>query len=716
MFRTRQAPSPTGFLHFGTARTLLFTHYISRVNNGVWYLRLDDTDRNRLQKDAVGSLLESMKQLGLIPDEGLSPNKEGQKDDFYGVYTKGEYGPYLQSLRLDKYHKYAQELINKEFCYWSYVTPEIKEELSSMKLILKKPIDYKQANIQIISNSPVTEKTAIMSNTAHQKMYQSIQEGLSDPQKPDLKFHIQQDRIVELDDVLLGKSKFDLNLEEDFTVIKSDGYPTYHLAHAVDDYLMKTTLNIRAQEWISSFPKHFMLFEKLGFGVPQYMHVPTILGETGNKKMSKRDGNVNMEDWLNKGYLPEAIINYLSFLGWNPGTEKELYLSEEDFEIDPSITLEENRSQRLKKLLNNIQNDFSIEKMQKSPARFSIDKLNWYNKEYMKYLTPYEFSYWSQKIKNSTKIEGDVRVGDYVYVVDTKEQAIIGGFNNTETHKSGVDGVFYPIGGGREAGQTSIQSLLREIKEESDDTIRIKEEELYFIERLYIPWTHPEQSYSGKEMNVYFVERSKTNTKSFINYEDNHEFKNNWADLAEVLSHNKYLSFSIYNEFCIKNNISQCKMNEAIKLNLTAYLLDIPRVTTLIDENIDSSVVNQYIIPNKELIKWKKISVEESIRNLSVLYKYIESILIKYNSTKLELYNNSNSSRGRKLFAELTEIFEKEIKSYLSSNNLDTGSYLWPLRVTLSGKEKSPSPFELLAILPNQEILKRILNVINRKN
>jgi glutamyl/glutaminyl-tRNA synthetase len=163
------------------------------------------------------------------------------------------------------------------------------------------------------------------------KLYMRVEEALKDGEKPVLRYKIQRNETLECVDELLGKTKFDLSLEEDFVILKSDGFPTYHLAHIVDDYLMKTSLVIRAQEWFASLPKHIIMFTEFWGQAPQYLHLPFILGETGNKKMSKRDGNVNMKDYLNKGYLPEALVNYLAFLGWNPGTEKELYLEKGDF-------------------------------------------------------------------------------------------------------------------------------------------------------------------------------------------------------------------------------------------------------------------------------------------------------------------------------------------------------------------------------------------------
>ena len=351
MFRTRQAPSPTGYLHIGTARTVLFTKLFAMINDGKWYLRLEDTDRNRLQSEAVKTLLNALGQIGLQADEGISlrslekkivilskqeveaglvhsepstrqakdplaienktTNESNQPDDFYGIYQQGEFGPYIQSQRLTIYQYHAQNLIDQNIAYWSYLTPEDKQELQEIKQITKRPINYSRV---------------CKDKFSEQDLKQKVTEALQDERKPVLMYRLQRDERVICKDELLGSSEFDLNLEEDFGILKSDGYPTYHLAHLIDDHLMETTMVIRSQEWFPSFPKHQTMFLDYWKVAPQYCHLPFILGENGNKKMSKRDGNVNMQDYLDKGYLPEAIINYLAFLGWNPGTEKEMYL------------------------------------------------------------------------------------------------------------------------------------------------------------------------------------------------------------------------------------------------------------------------------------------------------------------------------------------------------------------------------------------------------
>jgi glutamyl-tRNA synthetase len=389
MFRTRQAPSPTGYLHFGTARTMLFTQLLANKNQGIWFLRLEDTDRARLNADSVGSLLASMQSLGLVPDEGVNNRGLGIIDDYYKVYQAGDFGPYIQSERLAFYHKYAQELIDKKLAYWSFLKEEHKQELQEFKKITKKPINYLQANLQLLAQEPLTQ-ASVSNDQASPKLYQSVLEGLLDELKPDLRFAIQTNKKIVAIDQLLGSTEFNLALEEDFTIIKSDGYPTYHLAHAVDDYLMQTSLIIRTQEWFSSLPKHYELTKALIGKTFEYMHFPPIMAEVGNKKMSKRDGNVNVQTYLEEGYLPEAIVNYLYFLGYNPGLSKELYLETPDF----TLSLQD----RVKLLHQRLLVDFDIAKLTKSPARFGLSKLQWFNQNYLKMLSNQEF----RTLNNST--------------------------------------------------------------------------------------------------------------------------------------------------------------------------------------------------------------------------------------------------------------------------------------------------------------------------
>jgi glutamyl-tRNA synthetase len=542
MFRTRQAPSPTGYLHFGTARTMLFTHLLAKANKGQWYLRLEDTDRARLQPDAVGSLLSSMEKLGLIPDEGICvKNDVGiEKDDFYGISQKGNFGPYIQSQRLEYYHKYAKVLLDKKLAYWSFLSEEDKIELKNIKTLIKKPINYLQANLQKLSDKPLTESGCLATDKIETDLYSSdLEKMLKDHRKPDLRFKIQENKELKTTDQLLGTTVFNLNLEEDFTILKSDGYPTYHFAHAIDDKLMDTTLVIRSQEWLSSLPKHYCLTQALWGSVFDYLHVPFVLGEVGNKKMSKRDGNVNMQDYLEAGYLPEAIINYLVFLGWNPGIDQEMYLEKDDFYLTKI-----SKKERVEKLLDNLTLNFEINKMAKSPARFSIDKLKWFNQQYIKFLS----------------------------------------------------------------------------------------------------------------------------TKEFVCY---------------------------------------TKSNQVTNQDIIFALLDQERAI-LVGQDLDSDKIKNWEKPNIESLSFKNATNLQTVEALNLVWPIVIGVLEEFKTEKEWLYNNTNSPELLPKYIELYKKIEESFKQKLKEKEMQFGTYLFPLRVALSGQLQSPSPFEMMAIIPNEEIIRRI--------
>jgi len=315
-YKTRFAPSPTGYLHLGSARTTLFTVLFSKTNEGTWFIRIEDTDQNRLIPDAFVNLMSVLEDLGLVADEGVTLERRGEFDSFYSLYQDGDYGPYIQSQRKGIHQQHAQKLLDRGLAYWDFLSSEERSTLQELKQATKQPINYYKNNLEKCG-SQITSL--------------SVADALQDSRKPALRFRLQRDTKLVTNDLLMGSSEFDLNLEEDPIFLKSDGFPSYHLAHLVDDHLMQTTHVIRGQEWYPSLPLHTQMYIDYWGAALNYIHLPYILGEQGNKKMSKRDGNVNIQDYLDQGYLPEAIINYLAFLGWNPGTEKELYLDVTNF-------------------------------------------------------------------------------------------------------------------------------------------------------------------------------------------------------------------------------------------------------------------------------------------------------------------------------------------------------------------------------------------------
>jgi len=711
MFRTRQAPSPTGYLHFGTARTMLFTKLMAIANQGIWYLRIEDTDRNRLQEDAVTNMLTAMQNLSLLPDEGVtnSPIEPSQTaDEIYNVYQNGEFGPYIQSHRLKIYHEHAQKLIDKKLAYWSYFSEKEKEELVEIKKVTKKAINYYK-----ITTQKYSEKD----------MYASVENALSDPRKPALKYKLQRDQKVECFDELMGKTVFDLNLEEDFNILKSDGFPTYHLGHLVDDNLMQTSLVIRAQEWYPSLAKHVTMFADYWGEVPKYLHLPFIMGQTGTKKMSKRDGNVNMKDWLDKGYLPEAIINYLAFLGWNPGTEKELYLDQSDFDIynNPDLagkTFEEIKAFRMNKLMKNLAADFGIEKIQKAPARFNLDKLNWFNREYIKLMTLEEFQFRiDQHSFSRVYPEKIFRRGEYAYLVDFEKQLVYGNpLDPTNLEVShGKDGQFYPIGGGKDEGETPLQTLKREIFEESEGQLTINPEDALHLETLNIlspnQWEY-DGLWDGKCMNIWVCQTSQNQIDNKT-IKDGGTFEFKWVDLADIIETNSYITYPIWKQFCTKNNLALFKPTTKILTYYAAGILDKNRIVTLQEKSLESNCVLNWQKPETTLITWKKSTTQESLQNLSQILDYIEVLSQELQPVQTEFYNSLFTSLAEKNHEELSKLWEEKIKLWLKENNKDVGAYLWPLRCSLSGLERSPSPFELLAILPIEEVKNRISQILS---
>lgn len=315
--RVRFAPSPTGYMHLGAARSILFNIFLARKFDGNWTLRLEDTDRARLKPEAFQEFMNCLEILGLSPDEGVTYEKTSVQDEFYKLFQKGGFGSYIQSERLDIYEKHANFGIGKKIFYWSFLNKDEIQLLQENKNLTKKPINWFKESSKLVENES--------------QLYLSVEEIKQNKEKyPNacLRYKLQRDAVVKVPDILLGEMEFDLNLLEDPVFIKGDGYPTYHLAHLVDDQLMKTDIAVRTAEWVASSGLNYQSFldfwgaENIKF---VYLHAPFILGEQGNKKMSKRDGNVNMSNYIESGYLPEAMINYLAFLGWNPGTEKELY-------------------------------------------------------------------------------------------------------------------------------------------------------------------------------------------------------------------------------------------------------------------------------------------------------------------------------------------------------------------------------------------------------
>lgn len=332
--RVRFAPSPTGFLHIGSLRTVLFDYAIAKKYGGRLILRIEDTDQKREVAGAVENLIQILDWVGVKFDEG--------------PHAGGNYGPYIQTQRLDIYKKHAEELIEKDEAYPCFCTSERLEAVRNKLQAEKKAPRYDRHCRDL---SPEEAKKKIEAGERHVIRQKMPLEGKT---------------VVH--DELRGDIEFENKELEDHVLMKSDGIPTYQLASVVDDHLMEITHVLRGEEWLPSFPKNFLLYQSFGWTPPKFIHLPLTLNKGGGK-LSKRQGDVAVEDYKAKGYLPEAIINFCILQGWHPKVED----SAGNKEISEILTLGE------------IIEKFRIEDMGKSPAVFDIEKLDFYNGYYIRH-------------------------------------------------------------------------------------------------------------------------------------------------------------------------------------------------------------------------------------------------------------------------------------------------------------------------------------------
>lgn len=297
-------------------------------------MRIEDTDQKRFVEGAIESLLRALYWAGLVPDEGVA------FDDKQNIIQKGDCGgSFKQSERLEIYHKHVDELLENGHAYYCFCTEERLEEMRRFQELNKLPTGY-DGHCSAID--PAEAKKRVLAGEKHVIRMKMPKEGKT-----------------VFTDIVRGEVEFQNALIDDQVLIKADGFPTYHLAVVVDDHFMNITHIIRGEEWLSSVPKHIQLYKYFGWEVPLMAHIPLILNPD-KSKLSKRQGDVAVEDYIRKGYLKEAIINFIAFLGWNPGTEQELYSLED------------------------LVKDFDLAKVGKSGAIFNLQKLDWYNKEYLK--------------------------------------------------------------------------------------------------------------------------------------------------------------------------------------------------------------------------------------------------------------------------------------------------------------------------------------------
>lgn len=329
--RTRFAPSPTGYLHIGGLRTALYAWLFARHHGGAFLLRVEDTDRARYVEGAIEKLYDVLMRMDLVPDEGLIV-EHGQIGD------RGAYGPYLQSKRRERHLAYAYDLIARGHAYYCFCSPERLQALAEEQKAQKQPTMYDRC-CRDLSKQEAENRAAVGESHV-------------------IRLAVPLEGTFVFEDLIRGTIEIPWSQVDDAVLIKSDGYPTYHLASMCDDHDMEITHIIRGEEWLSSVPKHAFLFQAMGWETPAFVHLPLLLNPD-KTKLSKRQGDVAVEDYLAKGYLPEALLNFVGLLGFNPTGDRELFTKEELAEL------------------------FDVRKVNKSGAVFNAEKLDWLNGQYV---------------------------------------------------------------------------------------------------------------------------------------------------------------------------------------------------------------------------------------------------------------------------------------------------------------------------------------------
>ena len=347
--RVRFAPSPTGPLHIGGVRTALFNYLFAKKNNGVFYVRIEDTDQNRYVPGAEEYIFEALEWLGISPDETIGKNEK--------------FAPYRQSERKGMYRQYAMQLIESGDAYYAFDTAEALDAHRKSHEEAGKTFIYNHHNREKLDNSLTISAD-------------ELQRRLDSGDEYVIRFKTPVGETLELNDIIRGTITFDSNLLDDKVLFKSDGMPTYHLANIVDDHLMETSHVIRGEEWLPSLPLHVLLYRAFGWEAPEFAHLPLILKPVGNGKLSKRDGDkmgfpVFPLEWTDpvtgnlsagyreQGYFPEAVLNFLALLGWNDGTDQEIFSLEE------------------------LSQKFDLSRVHKAGAKFDPEKNKWFNHQYM---------------------------------------------------------------------------------------------------------------------------------------------------------------------------------------------------------------------------------------------------------------------------------------------------------------------------------------------
>lgn len=346
--RTRFPPSPTGFLHIGSLRTALYCYLIAKQTKDTFILRIEDTDRERTVPGALEDIVQTLYWAGIPPDEGVI-----MKDGMIG--QTGPHGPYIQSERLAIYKKHAEMLLEKGFAYYAFDTKDDLEAMRQRESEAGNPAPKYDASVRMRMKNSLTLPA------------DEVQKRLKDGEPYAVRMQIPEGNVVRFDDDIRGMVEFKGLEIDDQILMKSDGFPTYHLANVVDDHLMEVDLVIRGEEWLSSTPKHLLLFEFFGWPAPRYAHVPLLLNHD-RSKLSKRQNDVSVADYVKQGYLPEALLNFVALLGWNPGTTQEIFTLDELIEA------------------------FNLDRVQKGGAVFDREKLDWFQGQWMRKIPMNDFA------------------------------------------------------------------------------------------------------------------------------------------------------------------------------------------------------------------------------------------------------------------------------------------------------------------------------------
>lgn len=364
--RTRFAPSPTGFVHIGSLRTALFSFLFARHHGGTNILRIEDTDQNRFVAGSLENMLSVFARVGIEFEEG--PFSENNQ-----IKQRGEFGPYIQSERKDQglYQKYAEELVAKGKAYYCFCSEERLEELRKEQTALKKPPMYDR------------QCRSLPAEEVQKQMNEFTVAG----KNPVIRFAIPLDGQTTVRDVIYGDITYENKVLDDQVILKSDGFPTYHLAVVIDDHFMEITHVIRGEEWIPSTPKHLLIYEAFGWTPTQFAHLPLIVNPD-KTKLAKRQGDASVEYYLKAGYLPEALINFIVLLGWNPKTEQEIFSLPELIE------------------------KFELRSVHKSNAVLDKNKLDWISGQYIRKMPVADLAkqlvpYWQEAGVNTAQYSED---------------------------------------------------------------------------------------------------------------------------------------------------------------------------------------------------------------------------------------------------------------------------------------------------------------------